>query len=479
MIQYIHMKQTTTIPFPKLKKSLLQLIGPSIIFVALSLNGGELMIWPSLTANYTMKILWAVPIILILQFFVNIEIERYTLVTGRNVQTDLVGKVKWLAIVFAATVALTLVWPAWMTTAGNLIVESFYMGELTESQTRLYGLFITIGLMLVSLIVFRFKQVYKILEKMAQFGLLIAITIITFVVLLNFRLDYLLEGLGGLFAWGYIPADLPRFDFLGALAFGGVAGVLNLVQSEWIQEKGYGVAGLTTKEQKQLELESKTSKNNFKEWFKMINKEHFLLFFGANMFSIFLLGYLGRILLPLGTAQGFGVLTAEIAILNQKISLLGSLFGIAGIMIFIMANIVILDVIGRLSYQLLAPVRKSGKLKRLDAAAISKLAILAGIAILALSVVYPSFRQPYFLLILSASLSSITMWLYPPLLLKLNLGLPKAARPTRLRIVMVMFSTLFYGLFSLWALASFLPMLLVVILGLGITSYQVWFLLAD
>ncbi len=466
-------------PFPALKKSLLQLLGPSIIFVALSLNGGELMIWPSLTANYTMNILWAVPIILILQFFVNIEIERYTLVTGKSVESNLVGKAKWLAILFALTVLFTLVWPAWITTAGNLIVVSFGPEGLSEASTRFAGLIVAIILMLLTLIVFRFKQIYKVLEKMAQFGLLIAISIIVFVVCLNFNLDLFVEGLKGFFAWGFIPSDLPRFDFLGALAFGGVAGVLNLVQSEWIMEKGYGVAKLSKSQQNNIEIESAQSKKNFQNWFRTMNQEHFLLFVGANIFSIFLLGYLGRILLPLGTAQGFDVLTAEIAVLNTQFSLLGTLFGVAGILIFIMANIVILDVIGRLSHRLLAPLRKNGKLKTLDSAGISKIAIVLGIIILLLSTIFPSFRQPYFLLILSASLSSITMWLYPPLLLKLNLSLPKATRPKRFRIIMIMFSTLFYGLFSLWALASFLPMVLVVLLGLGVTSYQIWFLISE
>ena len=471
------MTKTKKLPFPPIKKTLLQLIGPSIIFVALSLNGGELLIWPSLVANHSMKILWAVPIILFLQFFVNMEIERYTLATGQSVEENLVGKVKWLAIVFALTVVVTLVWPAWMTTAGNLIIEVFGPQELQTDQVRNYSLVVTIALMLLTFLIFRFKKTYVILEKISQFGLMISLAIIVFTVILFFDLGIFWEGLKGLTAWGFIPSELSRFDFLGALAFGGVAGVLNLVQSEWVKEKGYGVAGLKPSDQKKVEYESSASKRNFRKWFKMVNKEHFLLFFGANMFSIFLLGYLGRLLLPLGTAQGFQVLVAEIDVLNSHFTHLGTLFGFSAILIFVMANLVILDVIGRLSYQLLAPLRKAGKLKSLTSSKISIIAACLGILILILSVVFPSFKQPFFLLIVSASLSSITMWLYPPLLLKMNLKLPKLVRPSAFRIVMVLFSTFFYGLFSLWALASFLPLTLVVLLGLAITSYQVWFLL--
>jgi hypothetical protein len=466
-----------TVPFPKLKKTLLQLLGPSIIFVALSLNGGEMMLWPSLVANYDMRILWAVPIILFLQFFVNMEIERFTLVTGKSVERNLVGKVKWLSIVFALTVLLTLVWPAWMTTAGNLIVVVFGDQAFSEEQVRTYALFVTIVLMLLTFVIFRFKKTYLILEKISRIGLIFSLAIILFVVVLQFRLDYFLEGLKGLFAWGYIPAELPRFDFLGALAFGGVAGVLNLVQSEWVIEKGYGAAGLSQADQKKLEFTSATSKRNFKRWFTMVNREHFLLFFVANVVSIFLLGFLGRILLPLGAAQGFGVLSAEIHILNAQISLLGSLFGLAAIIIFIMANLVILDVIGRLSYRLLTPMREAGKLKKLTSSNISLIASALGIVILILSLLIPSLKQPYFLLVVSASLSAITMWLYPPLLLKLNLSLPAITRPTTFRIIMTLVTTFFYGMFSLWALASFLPMVVVVLIGIMVTSYQVRFLM--
>lgn len=465
------------IHFPKLKKSLLQLIGPSIIFVALSLNGGELLLWPSLAANYSLKLLWAVPIILFLQFFINMEIERYSLVTGKSVEKNLVGKVKWLAYVFAATVLLTLVWPAWMTTAGNLFATIIFSKTYSQDQIRTIGLVITIFLMISTYIVFKSRKTYATLEKFSQIGLIISLAIIIFVVAINFRLDYLIEGFKGFLAWGYIPKDMPRFDFLGALAFGGVAGVLNLVQSEWVIEKGYGVASLSQDKRDKIDYKSKETRSNFLHWFKMVNKEHFFLFFCANIFSIFLLTYLGRILLPLGTAQGFGVLAAEISILNAKFTLLGTLFGISGILIFIMANVVILDVIGRLSYQLLDPVIKSGKLKKLHSSNISMIAAVLGIVILLLSVIFPNFKQPYFLLVIAASLSAMTMWLYPPLLLKMNIKLPKVVRPSAFRIVMVLTATFFYGLFSLWALATFLPMVVVVIIGLLITSYQVNFLI--
>lgn len=463
--------------FPPLKKSLIQLLGPSIIFVAISLNGGELLLWPNLAANFSLKILWAIPIVLVLQFFVNIEIERYSLVTGKSTEENLVGNIRWLAGLFAFSVIISLVWPAWISTAGNIITELLFSNEAEEAKRNI-GLIITIALLLLAIIVFKSKKSYKIIETISRYGLIVAISIIILTVILNFDAAIFVEGLTGLFAWGFIPADLPRFDFLAALAYGGVAGVLNLAQSEWIIDKKYGAAELSKAQKQHINFESKESQNNFKNWFKIINQEHFLLFFFANLFSIFLLSYLGRILIPLGQADGFGVLAGEIQVLNSKIPYTGLLFGISGTLLFTMANIAILDAIGKLMKSIIAPFQKTSKkewFKKITPSSISILSIILGVIILALSLVFPNFKQPFILLVTSASLSAIIMWLYPPLLLKLNLKLPKQTRPSKIRIIALITCTIFYGTVSIWALLSLLPAWLVISGAVLVTGYQLYY----
>lgn len=466
-----------TTHFPPLKKTLLQLLGPSIIFVAISLNGGELLLWPNLAANFSLKILWAIPIVLALQFFVNIEIERYSLVTGKSTEENLVGNVRWLAALFAFSVIISLVWPAWMSTAGNIITELIFSSE-TEETRRNIGLIITIALLLLTITVFRSKKSYKIIETISRYGLIVALSIIVLTVILNFDATIFLEGLSGLFAWGFIPKDLPRFDFLAALAYGGVAGVLNLAQSEWVIDKKYGAAALPAKKQGVIDFSTKESQSNFKTWFKTINQEHFLLFFLANIISIFLLSYLGRILIPAGQTDGFGVLAGEIRALNNLIPYSGLLFGISGTLLFFMANIAILDAIGKLMKSIIKPLQKNSKkptFKKLSSNTISIISIFLGIGILILSLIFPNFKQPFILLVTSASLSAIIMWLYPPLLLKLNLKLPKETRPSLLRIAALLLATSFYGIVSIWALSSLLPAWLVITGACIVTAYQIYF----
>jgi hypothetical protein len=463
--------------FPALKKTLWQMLGPSIILVALSLSGGEMLLWPNLSANFGLNILWPIPIILLLQFFVNIEIERYTLVTGKSVEESLVGSTKWLAVIFALTVLVALVWPAWITTSGNLLA---YVFGLTGDTLRNTGLVLSIALLFATVIIFRRPETYKILEKMARVSLCITLLIIFFIVAIKFDLGLFVEGLKGFFHFGYIPSSISRFDFVAALAYGGVSGVLNLVQSEWIKDKGYGINSLSESEKKMVELQSVESKKNYKKWFSMINKEHFFIYVLANFFSIFLLAYLGRLLLPLGSAQGFQVLTAEIDVLNASLPYLGLLFALSGTIIFIMANITILDAIGRLVYRLITPFRTkksatsvSRFISSLSSSRISEYSVYIGVAILLLSLLIPSFKQPFFLLVTSASLSAFTMWIYPPLLLKINFGLPEVARPSIFRSLFVILTTLFYGAITLWALSAYIPMWGVFILGFLVSLYHV------
>lgn len=90
-------------------KNLWQMLGPSIVFVALSLNGGEMLLWPDLVAQFGLKIIWPIPIILLLQMVVNLEIERYSAVTGKNTLQGMIEINRFLAVLFPAGILVSLV----------------------------------------------------------------------------------------------------------------------------------------------------------------------------------------------------------------------------------------------------------------------------------------------------------------------------------------------------------------------------------
>ena len=108
---------------PPLKK----LIGPSFILLGLGLGSGELILWPYLASNYGFGIIWGAVLGITLQFFINMEIERYTLVTGESIFVGLSRKFKKIAPMwFLISTFLPWIWPGIIASSASLRLGGAY-----------------------------------------------------------------------------------------------------------------------------------------------------------------------------------------------------------------------------------------------------------------------------------------------------------------------------------------------------------------
>lgn len=420
--------------FPKPNKTFAQLLGPSVLMVALSINGGELLLWPDIVSRHQFSVLWTIPIILAFQYFVNLEIERYTTVTGKNTLSGLISLQKWISGLFIVSIIVSLAWPAWAAPAGSMM--AYLLGY--ESLAQILSIGILIGLILI----WQSKKSYQILEKISKVGLLTVLGVVVITIINQFDPSLPGELLQGFTNIGSIPSDIDRIALLSALAFGGVVGVLNLVQSDWVAQKGYGAAGLDTPEKITW---NKESVNNFKEWWSLLTKEHFVIYYLGNVIGITLLAALAFLTVSGEGVSGFSILTTQVEVLSQSSILLGYSFGFAVIAIFVMAQMTILDAMGKL-------LKKCIPDKPITSSRISQGMGVLGIIILLISYIIPTFSQPAFLLQLSASLSAVVMVIYPPLLLKLNSTLPAGTRPQWYNSMMVYGCSVFYAAVILWVI---------------------------
>ena len=71
-------------PFPSPIK-FAKLLGPSFIILALGLGSGEVILWPFLVSKYGLGIAWGALLGITFQYFMNMEIERYSLIKGESV----------------------------------------------------------------------------------------------------------------------------------------------------------------------------------------------------------------------------------------------------------------------------------------------------------------------------------------------------------------------------------------------------------
>ena len=80
-----------------------KLIGASVILMATALGSGELILWPYITTHVGIGLLWLAAFGFTTQYFLNMEIERYTLATGETAVTGFTRFWKPWGIVFIWT----------------------------------------------------------------------------------------------------------------------------------------------------------------------------------------------------------------------------------------------------------------------------------------------------------------------------------------------------------------------------------------
>ena len=85
---------------PERKTPLYKMIGPGVVMAGLAIGSGELIMWPWITSVVGAQLLWAAAIGIFLQLWVNIEIGRWTIVTGESPFTGMARVLKFLVYLF-------------------------------------------------------------------------------------------------------------------------------------------------------------------------------------------------------------------------------------------------------------------------------------------------------------------------------------------------------------------------------------------
>jgi hypothetical protein len=444
--------------------SLKKLIGPSFIILGVGLGSGELILWPYLSSNFGLGIIWAAVLGITFQFFINMEIERYTLVTGESIFVGLTRKFgKFAPIWFIFTTLIPWIWPGIIASSATVLA--------TAAGIKYSG-FTGIILLIVLGIVYSFGSVvYKTQEKVQKAIILVGIPFI-FIVTLYFAkaTDWQALSLGligkGEGFW-FLPAGLPIATFLGALAYAGAGGNLNLAQSLYVKEKGYGmgkysgrITNIFKGKKEDITLEGTTFENTpqnlkrYKIWWKKINTEHAIVFWLTGAFTMVLLSLLSysTVFKDPGVETSINFVIRESVVIAQRtFPFLGTFFLImVGVMLF-GTQFSVYGSNSRISAENLVILNsKKFKIKNLPKYfyVFLWLQLLAGIAIFAVG-----FTEPLTLVVTGAVLNAMSMFIYSGMVLWLNLSnLDKHLRPSMIRIFAVSTAFLFYGGFSVYTI---------------------------
>src|SRR5918997_1941055 len=428
-----------------------KLIGPGIIAAGVGLASGEFILFPFIASQVGLVFIWAALVGLVTQFFINLEIERYTLATGETALTGFSRYWRHWGLVFALLTYFANLWPGWATSSATL--ASYIFGGTPK--------FIAIGMLVViGLILTLAPVVYVALERAQMVK--VAAVLLLFVVGAIFAV--------GAEAWASlpqvvtqprIPVDVLGFAvLLGALAFAGAGGGQNLVQANWIRDKGFGmgtyvprlvspITGHPEAEPSTGYVFEPTQKNleRWKGWWKFANLEQIFTFVLITFLTILftsLLAYYtvyGRE----GLENNIGFLEIEGQVLGERVGTwFQYLFWAVGAFSLFAAALGIVDYTSRLA----ADVVKTSYARNANESKVYA-GLVWGLIAVGVIVLLAGFDQPIALLVIAAVVGGFMMFIYSALLILINRKLlPPPIRIRGFRLAALIWAIGLFGVLS-------------------------------
>ena len=442
-----------------------KVLGPSVLLLAGAIGSGEFVLWPYITSQVGLALVWLTLLGVLTQYFLNMEIERYTLATGETAVTGFTRLWKPWGLLFVVMTIGPWAWPGWAT--GGTTTLSFALGFSADLIP-----YITIGvLVLIGAVLTLSPVVYQTVEKIQFFmvGLIVLFVL--------YAMFFLIGGEGySALGRGFVEVDkipdavgsIGAATLLGAIAFAGAGGALNLVQSNWVRDKGLGMGARLPKVVSPFtgeETAAPTTGYFFKRdeanmrrwegWWKVANREQFFTFFVIGAVTLFVFMALTFVTVGVGGAEesfDFIELQGE-ALGDAKGEWLSTVFWLIGAVVLFSTNLAVLDMVGRVT----ADVLKTGPLRDNTTWSESKLYFVTVWLEIAFGsiILLSGVTQPIVLLVIASSLNGLVMFVYSCLLIQLNWGtLPREIGLRGGRLVVLGWAVLFYGGFSIVLLIS-------------------------
>ena len=448
--------ETTTRELPE-PPSLRRMVGPGIVAVGIGMAAGEIILWPYLTALGGLGLLWLAFTTLAVQFVINMEIERYTLATG---QTVIGGFSRWWkgwGVIICLAGAFQYVWPGWATSGSTVLTYLFGGGD---------AVWITvIGLVLLGVLLSLSKVVYKTVERVEVVK--VALTLFFLAVVVVFVISLSSWGAGAkatVTGFGQIPDGITFTMLLSAIGAAGAGGVHNLVLSNWIRDKRYGmgahvprlVSPITGQEEaaggdRYTFALDETSLSRWNLWWKRANAEHLVTFVAVCFVTIGIMS-----LLAYETLFGRDDIKSDPSFLRIQGDIFAAEVGdwlkllflaVAAVSLWA-AALGLLDIIGRVASDFLRRNYLQESIRWTEPR-LYLLVVWVDI-VLGSAILLAGFDQPLGLLVVSTCAASVVTLLYSILLVRLNTrDLPAPVRLRGWRLGGMLVAIGFYGFFAI------------------------------
>jgi hypothetical protein len=395
---------------------------------------------------------WAALIGLVTQFFINMEIERYTLATGETVLTGFSRLGRHWGVFFVLLGLLANLWPGWATSAATLTTYLIGGGSVRWIASAM--------LLAIGAILTLSPVVYRALEQTQFLKVLLVALLVIVAAAFAIPADIWAKTPRSL-ADVQLPSDQLGWPLLlGALAYAGAGGAQNLCQANWIRDKGLGMGKHAPRIVSPLTGEpvahsgtgwrfeiDEQSLSRWSRWWRLANIEQLSTFVAISFVTIVFTS-----ILAFATLSGSEGLPRDISFLRIEGDALsasvapwfGKLFWFVGAFSLFAASLGIVDFTSRLAADTIRTVYWRGGRESLIYAGVVWAMVLTGIAIISAGL-----DQPLVLLVTSACVAAFMMFIYSALLIILNRRLlPAELRPAPYRVASLVWAVALFGILS-------------------------------
>jgi hypothetical protein len=434
------------------------IVGPSVILVGVGIASGEYILFPYIASQVGLVFLWAAIVGLVTQYFINMEIERYTLATGETAVTGFQRLWKPFGLLMIACAIVPNIWPAWATSAATITTFLFGGGN---ANAIAIGAMVLIGIALsASPVVYRTIERFEFV-KVALVIVFLVVALTTAVSAHAFGdVDKTVTSFGS-----FTGGKLELAVLLGALAYAGAGGTNNLVVSNWIRDKGYGMGTYAPRVVSPITGEEEaapsgsgyvfrvdpTSMARWREWWRKANIEQLVSFvlIGAATIVVFsLIAYSTVYGNPAVKEDDFNFIQIEgNALKDATGAWFGTLFWVIGAISLFGAALGIIDYVSRL----VADVLRVGYLRDSRTWTESRLyfAVVWFLIACGTAILLSGFDQPLSLVVVAAALSGGVMFIYSLLLVVINRRfLPPQLKVRGLRLLVLLWAAGLFGVMS-------------------------------
>ncbi len=224
---------------------ILAMMGPGIIWASMAQGSGELIWWPYLAAKYGEAFVWWLWPACLLQYWVNLELIRYTTLTGEATFTGFTRFNKIYSFFMWIMLLITFAWFGGYASGGGTALAAltnFPPGWDVKSQT-LFWAYLTVAIFFLGLTLF--PIIYKGVEKFMTVITIICVVGLALAIVHPSVTPYWPRFLSAAFKVQGFPSNWDPKDtstFLTCICFAGMGGFFNVMYSYWIRDKHVGMA---------------------------------------------------------------------------------------------------------------------------------------------------------------------------------------------------------------------------------------------